>query len=683
MVCLLALNSFPALAKDNTADASDDILPETNTANKSVYQFSFFEQYLPQNAFQMIERLPGFNFDQGSNERGFGRNAGNVLIDGARPTSKSGGLSGALIRIPAAQVARIEILRGSAGGSEASGQSMVANVIRKTEGSNGTWAFKLRRDPGGEIQPNIEGAINTTIGDWKAAFDADIGGFPGYRSAIIENRDANQNLSSSSDEALDDTSNWLFVNAEASTRKGSGLLTLNTRVGGDRWKGNTVRNIFNDRLPDELSADEFRGINEKNELRMSEFGIDWTDTNNDWKLHLIGLGVLNDRDYEFFNQEDNFLTNESSNDSFSQETLKTEYISRMTYGYVGKSKFKPEFGIEIAKNKLTSHWVSLDNGVQSFDDSGNVSVEELRSEIFTTFVYQASAALTLEGGLTAEFSNLEVSGEFPKEKNFTFLKPRLSATYRYSDDTQFNFEAERRVDQLNFNDFANSVEASENRITSGNSDLEPATTDELAATYDWSFSERGSLKVKLFHQWRSDIIEQIILSTENNTTGLGNAGDARFWGVKTDINLPLDWILTNGLIEISHTYRDSRFNDPVINGIRTVNGYAPNFLSFKLRQDIVAQKLAWGVEYWGSFTDTNYFVDEIQKFSGNKRIRVFVETSRYFGVKTQLEVTHINTGDYTQSRFFYEDNRGGKFQGSEMAFRHRRPEIKLSFFGTF
>jgi hypothetical protein len=62
---------------------------------------------------------------------------------------------------------------------------------------------------------------------------------------------------------------------------------------------------------------------------------------------------------------------------------------------------------------------------------------------------------------------------------------------------------------------------------------------------------------------------------------------------------------------------------------------------------------------------------------------VFVETSRYFGVKTQLEVTHLNTGKYTKSRFFYEDNRGGDFQGSEVVFVRQRAEIKLSIFGTF
>ena len=70
----------------------------------------------------MVERLPGFTFDEGSSDRGFGANAGNVLIDGARPTAKSGGLSAALKRIPADQVEKIEIIRGGVGGGEAAGQ---------------------------------------------------------------------------------------------------------------------------------------------------------------------------------------------------------------------------------------------------------------------------------------------------------------------------------------------------------------------------------------------------------------------------------------------------------------------------------------------------------------------------------------------------------------------------------
>lgn len=58
---------------------------------QDIYPASFFANYLPQNSLEMIERLPGFNFDQGSNARGFGGNAGNVLIDGVRPTSNQVG----------------------------------------------------------------------------------------------------------------------------------------------------------------------------------------------------------------------------------------------------------------------------------------------------------------------------------------------------------------------------------------------------------------------------------------------------------------------------------------------------------------------------------------------------------------------------------------------------------------
>ena len=124
-------------------DDSETLEPETTATSidNSIYPASFFEQYLPQNALEMIARVPGFVFDGGSDERGFGGNAGNVLIDGERPTLKSGGLRSALLRIPANQVERIEVLRGGISSGEAAGQATVANVIRKKSVTSGSWAF--------------------------------------------------------------------------------------------------------------------------------------------------------------------------------------------------------------------------------------------------------------------------------------------------------------------------------------------------------------------------------------------------------------------------------------------------------------------------------------------------------------------------------------------------------------
>ena len=116
----LSFYSVISIANESVVPSLDSTLQRAPKSSSELsllpdtfeYPAAFFEQYTPQNAMDMINRLPGFSFDRGSNARGFGGNAGNVLIDGARPTSKSGGLSGALSRISAAQVESIIILRG-------------------------------------------------------------------------------------------------------------------------------------------------------------------------------------------------------------------------------------------------------------------------------------------------------------------------------------------------------------------------------------------------------------------------------------------------------------------------------------------------------------------------------------------------------------------------------------------
>src|SRR5256885_1794863 len=79
----------------------------------------------------MIRRLPGFSFDAGESARGFAGTAGNVLIDGQRPTSKTDSLDSIIGRIPAADVERIELIRGGAPGIDMQGRAVVANIVRK------------------------------------------------------------------------------------------------------------------------------------------------------------------------------------------------------------------------------------------------------------------------------------------------------------------------------------------------------------------------------------------------------------------------------------------------------------------------------------------------------------------------------------------------------------------------
>lgn len=400
----------------------------TTTSNADTYSADFFAQYTPQNAFDMIERLPGFSFNRGSEARGFGGTAGNVLIDGSRPTSKSVGLEGLLKRIPAAQVLRIEILRGGVGAGEAAGQSVVANVIRKQGGSSGTWTGKLRLAPDGRVRPNIEASFTSKLGAWDTSFDIDIAQFAGNGETEIRDFDVDGVLTSSGSERRPRGGTFGNITGSGSRSIAGGKLSLNGRVAGNEFEGRATRFTFLDRLPDDGQADSRRNITSNSVGHDAEFGADWVRTfANNWKWRLLGLGVYEKDTFTNPVRTEDFLLGSLETSEFIQDSTSTEFVLRTTYGKTGGGKFKPEFGVEVARNKLDTSAVFFVNGVldQSLDGT-DVIVSELRGEAFANFVYQATPKLTLDGGLTAEVSNIKVSGESANSRTLKFLKPRLT-----------------------------------------------------------------------------------------------------------------------------------------------------------------------------------------------------------------------------------------------------------------
>ena len=663
-----------------------------STVTNSNYPAKFFDQYNPQNAFEMIERLPGFSFDGGSQARGFGGNAGNVLIDAARPTSKSSGLEGVLKRIPADQVVRIELLRSGSEATEAQGQSLVANIIRRQIGTSGTWASSMHQNGSSAVEPNLEATVSAQLGEWNTSFDLDIGTAPNQRTAILDNIKDISQVISQADENRVSVDRRLIVSGEAARSIADGKLTLNGRFVQNNIKNDTQRNISTaDYIGDEQFDKSWR-LGETDKTKSGEFGIDWIKTEDQWKWRSISLATVEDRAYKNKTTTSNSFNIEHSESRYEQDYLSTEFIARSTLTKIAGSKFKPEYGLEIAKNQLDTEFRLGDltseasSNINLENSGGDITVEELRAELFANFNYSFDESLTLEGGLTLELSKIDVSGDADAQQTFQYLKPRLAATYKIDDTSSLNFEVVYRVSQLNFNDFAASNEASDQNITSGNPNLEPDKRTDLSLIYDWSFSERGSLKVEGFYSFRYDKLEQIILSTDNEGNGqhgLGNAGDGRSWGLNTNISLPLDKIIDNGLIEITHQYFHSSLFDPIIGTHRKVTDSSPNWLFFKFRQDLVEQKFAWGLEYSGNSFNTIFRVDERILKTSNKRLRLFVETSNFFGVKTQLEISEANGGRYKRSRFFYENDRSGKLLGSEVSRQKYDPEIKFSISGTF
>ena len=131
----------------------------------------------------MVQRLPGFNFDDGNSARGFAGTAGNVLIDGHRPTSKTDDLQSILNRIPASDVDHIEVIRGGAPGIDMQGHTVIANIIRKTAASTQIVATaKNNFWPDGHMAYGASLELTRHSGD--NTFEGAITVFPNYDDSV-------------------------------------------------------------------------------------------------------------------------------------------------------------------------------------------------------------------------------------------------------------------------------------------------------------------------------------------------------------------------------------------------------------------------------------------------------------------------------------------------------------------
>ena len=108
-----------------------------------VYPASYFAEFSPVTAQDMLDRIPGVgsatggggNFGGsrqggGNGGRGLGSGSGGsqIIINGKRTAGKNNQTSGQMDRITAEQVDYIEIIRGTSGELDVRGSSQVVNV---------------------------------------------------------------------------------------------------------------------------------------------------------------------------------------------------------------------------------------------------------------------------------------------------------------------------------------------------------------------------------------------------------------------------------------------------------------------------------------------------------------------------------------------------------------------------
>lgn len=147
----------------------------TGPSGRAVYEAQYFQPFAPSTALEIVRRVPGFTLELGSEDvRGFGQAAGNVVINGARSSSKTDTLETILARIPASRVARVEVGTGDLFGAEFSGKPQVLNlVLTATGGLAGTANVSARRIFTGAVDP--QGSISMLLRRGSSSFNVSLG----------------------------------------------------------------------------------------------------------------------------------------------------------------------------------------------------------------------------------------------------------------------------------------------------------------------------------------------------------------------------------------------------------------------------------------------------------------------------------------------------------------------------
>jgi len=155
-------------ARPGQAMAASDVAAEPSVAQApasrvKTYEAAYFAAFAPNNALDMVRRVPGFQLEDNDDDgdvRGFSQAAGNVVFNGARPSSKSEGLDEMLARIPASRVVRIEVGSGEIYGSDYAGKNQVLNlVLSEAGGIDGNVKASASRQFTGWVVPNLEASV--------------------------------------------------------------------------------------------------------------------------------------------------------------------------------------------------------------------------------------------------------------------------------------------------------------------------------------------------------------------------------------------------------------------------------------------------------------------------------------------------------------------------------------------
>lgn len=631
---------------------------QTATAGLTSYPADYFTQFAPSTALQVVERVPGFSIESGDSDvRGFGQTAGNVVINGQRPSSKSDDLETILSRIPASRVARVDIGPGERFGAEFTGKPQVVNLVLVAGGGlAGTLEATVRRVYDGTLLP--EGSASASVRRGASTFNASLA-FSNEQSteegtdtisarpsgAVTERR---RKVNTIRDPYGTAAVSWDYNGGTNRTAHLNGKLLASrfelTQANAVQPVGGTPRN---DRLSQRFDREDY------------EIGGDITWPLLGGGLKLIGLATHRDRTNTdvSFNRVNSVVLG-----GFSQtlDDARDERVMRLVFNRPGLGAWTLETGVEGALNRLESDvdlFSIASGGVRTQIDLpvDQAVVKEVRGEAFVNAGRALTPRLRADFGLTYETSKLTVRGDAIAERSLSFLKPKATFDWRPKGAWHVQFSVTRTVAQLQFEDFISSAELTNDRVNGGNADLLPQRAWEFLLTVEHPILGDGLIKAEVEHRRISLLQDRV--PTPAGFDAPGNLGDARRTTLRGTIDAPLGKLgIKGGRLTAHGTVNDTAVEDPYTLRDRHFSGIDRWEFDIGFRQDL--GKFAWGVTAYGESGPTFYRQNEIDHPVGTTPYVVaFVEYRPTTKTTLSFNLDNATDAQATRERTFFTPTR--------------------------
>ena len=676
---LLLLTVHTVSAQDNVGDDST-----------VVYPASYFAEFNPVTAQDMLDRIPGVgtatggggNFGGsrqggGNGGRGLGSGSGGsqIIINGKRTAGKNNQTSSQMDRITAEQVDYIEIIRGTSGELDVRGSSQVVNVVLFEELSSNSLSFEANMDryldhntaPGGSLAYSGQnGGLNYVLSataepryDHRVSKETSVLGDFSLNDEVREERIREQ-------DSYDLSVNLDYeINLKSSAR-------LNALYSQNDNPTDVLRYTTDFLVNPSATAIEREEI--PGDRDNWEIGGDYeyvTDSGSRFKFLFISNRNDGASTRERF---DVFADGSESKDLFLDlASTTTERIVRASFTMDFLEDQDIEFGAERAQTTLDSSLalgLPDSTGTPSADFGGlvpqnisnaNSTVEEIRLEPFIIHNWNINSRTSVESTLLYELSQISQSGDVNRKRDFDFIKPKVDLRYNLTPQLQLRGSIEKVVQQLRFSDFVavNDSQDNDSLTLSGNENLR----QEWFWKYDINAEYRlpndiGVVDANIFYHRHTDVISRIDVSPSEGDlqSANGNIGEGDMYGITLNASIRMRMFnMPNLLVTSRLNVRDSNITDPFLGVERRFSRYGRGRLNLGFRHDVPKWNINYGLE-WSNRFDSNekiYDIDDIADYIGQPNTTAFVQFVDSRGITYRFDARNATSNLQCRERQRY------------------------------